>query len=273
MPDSVTDRNAAGSRAREFPALPPWPPAFATGTKVRFTAGAYARLTVLTTGVPAPTITREGALPVGLDLTDHGNGTATLFGVLGPESIGTHALTLIATNARGAAQQEFVLTVCPEVVIAPDGLLAGRRGMPFTQTFSASGGTGPYEFAVRGAPPAGLHLEGSTLSGTPSSSGSFSVTVSATDATGCSDSRVYTLRIGPETASDTPVDATGHGGSRSTSPWHSLTAASTFRAVRPSPHEAQCLVDDVVERRVPDVDTIDLQQRHSVRRSRAHCLP
>ncbi|NEU70931.1 hypothetical protein GK091_28965, partial [Spirosoma agri] len=61
-------------------------------------------------------------------------------------------------------------------------------GIAFNQAFTASGGTGPYSYSLAsGSLPTGLNLTSAgMLSGTPTQSGSFTLTVLGRDATGCS---------------------------------------------------------------------------------------
>ena len=74
---------------------------------------------------------------------------------------------------------------CTPVVLSPASIPDAVYGSAYTQTFSASGGSGSYLFSMTGTLPAGLSFSGNTLSGTPTETGSFPLTVTATDATGC----------------------------------------------------------------------------------------
>ncbi|XQA69621.1 putative Ig domain-containing protein [Xanthomonas sacchari] len=89
------------------------------------------------------------------------------------------------------------------VTISPTSLPAATAGTSYSQTLSASGGTAPYGFAITtGTLPVGMLLSSAgVLSGTPSGTGSFNFTVSATDsgASPISGSRAYTLTVASPT--------------------------------------------------------------------------
>jgi hypothetical protein len=127
---------------------------------------------------------------------------------------GTYALTATAagrlcagastranvTVANGAtATQDFCFPQNASIALSPSSLPAGATGLPYSQTITAGGGIGPYAFAVTsGAVPPGLTLaSGGALSGTPSTTGSFTFAVTATDSNGCTGSRSYTITIYP----------------------------------------------------------------------------
>ena len=89
----------------------------------------------------------------------------------------------------------------------PASLPNGSQGVAYSQTVSASGGTGPYTFSViSGALPTGLALDTNTgvISGTPSGSGSSSFTVEADDSIGNFGARAYTVNIGSNILTVTP---------------------------------------------------------------------
>jgi hypothetical protein len=86
---------------------------------------------------------------------------------------------------------------CPSIVIDPPAIPEGTVGLPYLLTsFTAHGANGTVTFSVTsGALPSGMSLVGGLLSGTPTQSGSFNFTVTATDAYTCGGSRDYTLVV------------------------------------------------------------------------------
>lgn len=136
-----------------------------------------------------------GSLPQGLTLNPT---TGALTGT--PTQAGTFNFTVTATSTGPCtgSQAYSVTIVCPTITVNPSSLPNGTTGTTYSQTLSATGGTAPYSFAVTGgALPAGLTLSGAgNLTGTPTQSGTFNFTVTATDANGCTGNRAYTLVIG-----------------------------------------------------------------------------
>ncbi len=137
------------------------------------------------------------SLPTGVTLSPAG----VLGGV--PTQTGTFNFTVRATDsATGTGpyvgQQEVTLTVNGAVIsLTPANLPDVLEGRPYAQALTASGGVGPYTFAVSGgALPEGVTLSsGGVLSGTPNAAGVFSFDVTATDAFGNSGAATMTLAV------------------------------------------------------------------------------
>ncbi|HEY0143021.1 MAG TPA: ice-binding family protein [Thermoanaerobaculia bacterium] len=88
--------------------------------------------------------------------------------------------------------------VCPIVTVNPATLPNGSVGAAYNQLVTATGGTAPYTFSLSaGALPPGLLLNGATgsITGLPTTPGTFNFTLTATDANGCTGSRLYTITI------------------------------------------------------------------------------
>ena len=119
-----------------------------------------------------------------------GHGTATASGTsitYTPTAgySGTDSFTYTATNASGTSTPATVsVTVAsPTISISPLSLPNGTIGTAYSQAISASGSLAPYTYAISsGSLPAGLSLSpAGALSGTPTVSGNFNFTVTATD--------------------------------------------------------------------------------------------
>jgi predicted extracellular nuclease len=76
-------------------------------------------------------------------------------------------------------------------------LPSGTVGVPYSVTFTASGGSGSgYTFAqTAGTLPPGLTLSGAVLSGTPTTAGPFNFTIQVTDSATTTASKVFDLTI------------------------------------------------------------------------------
>lgn len=97
------------------------------------------------------------------------------------------AVTLDSNSVTATCATAPAPPGCPTITLSPATLPNGTVGASYNQTLTASGGTGPYTFAViAGALPAGLTLAPSGgLSGTPTTAGSSQPTIRATDVNGC----------------------------------------------------------------------------------------
>ena len=133
----------------------------------------------------------SGGLPAGLTLNPNG----TLSGT--PATAGTASFSITATDGNGCTGvRSYSITVSApaNITIQPETIPGGTVGVPYSQSLTATGGTGPYAFTVTGGSlPPGLTLSTTgIISGTPTSAGEFTVTVTATDATGATGTRTYT---------------------------------------------------------------------------------
>ena len=100
-------------------------------------------------------------------------------------------------TSRTAFIAKFAFSTTTIVTISPTTLLSGTAGVPYSQMLTATGGTGTVTFAVTaGSLPTGLLLSSAgDFSGTPTQTGTFSFTVTATDANNDTGSQAYTLQI------------------------------------------------------------------------------
>ncbi|WP_181883661.1 putative Ig domain-containing protein [Sphingorhabdus pulchriflava] len=127
-------------------------------------------------------------LPAGLSVSSSSANSVTIAGT--PTASGSFALTVSGQdsstgNGPFTASQGFTLNVAaPNLALAPaSGSFTATYAGPYSQSIAASGGVGPYSYALTGSLPAGVTLNAATgaVSGTPTASGSFAFTVTATD--------------------------------------------------------------------------------------------
>lgn len=141
-----------------------------------------------------------GSLPAGLTLAANGQ----LSGI--PTQDGPFSFTVTATDSStgtgpytGSKQYDFTSNT-PVLTLSPGTLPGGSAGVAYNQAITAADGTSPYTLSLAsGTLPPGLNLgaDGS-LTGTPTTAGSYNFTVSATDSTTPtpgSGSQAYTIDI------------------------------------------------------------------------------
>jgi len=152
-----------------------------------------------------------GALPPGVALSSAGVLSGT------PTASGNYNFTITATDGHSfTGSQAYTFTVqAPTISVAPSTLPAATGGAAYNQTVSASGGTGGYTYSLStGALPPGIALSSAgVVSGTPTTAGNYSFTVTATDGFGFTGSQAYTVAVQVPSISITPsVLPAGTGG-------------------------------------------------------------
>ena len=105
--------------------------------------------------------------------------------------------TTIGTVATGSMAYHSLALVSNLAVVTAT-LAAGQVGASYSATLQGAGGTSPLSWSATGAP-AGLTFNpaGPTISGTPTTAGTFSLTATVTDVHGSSVSRTFSLTIVP----------------------------------------------------------------------------
>jgi hypothetical protein len=137
----------------------------------------------------------SGTLPAGLSLSSAGVLSGT------PTVVGSYSFTIQANDVNGCpGTQSYAVSInCSTITLSPNGanptvLTSGVIGIPYSEAITASGGTAPYAYAETGTLPTGVTLSSSgVLSGTPTASGTYTFTVTATDAQGCPGSQAYSV--------------------------------------------------------------------------------
>jgi N-terminal glycosyl-hydrolase-114-associated domain/Putative Ig domain/Right handed beta helix region len=126
----------------------------------------------------------SGTLPPGVTL----NASGVLAGT--PTGAGSFNITVLVTDSTTPTHQTksgvFTITIAATTLaISTTSLPTGTVGAAYNTTLTATGGTTPYSWSLTaGTLPAGITLNSAgVLSGTPTVSGSFPITVLATDST------------------------------------------------------------------------------------------
>jgi uncharacterized protein YhjY with autotransporter beta-barrel domain len=135
-----------------------------------------------------------GALPAGLALDPS---TGAIAGT--PTHVGTASFTVSATDGSLTGTRSYSVAIAGvSLTVSPATLAAGTAGVAYSDTVTATGGSGTYTYAVTaGSLPTGLTLDGTTgaISGTPTAGGTFACTIRATDSAGNVGTRAYSTSI------------------------------------------------------------------------------
>lgn len=171
-------------------------------------AGVSYNQTITQSGGAAPVTfsVSAGSLPPGLTLSTAGNLSGT------PTTTGTYTFTITATSTSTGctgSRSYTIAVACGNIIISPATLPDGTTSTAYSQTLSQSGGGSPVIFTLSaGSLPPGLTLSSAgTISGTPTTGGGYSFTITATNSTtGCSGSQAYSISIdcGPGVAALAP---------------------------------------------------------------------
>jgi hypothetical protein len=201
----------AGVAYPQLTLTPSTPPGTAPGTyalPAGFTTKSYSGVTIFTNGNGPTTWSEKGALPPGLSFNPGPTNTATITGT--PTTTGTFVFVVSAADPEfGGASQQYSITVATLLAITtqltlPNATLGGN----YIVTFTATGGTPPYNWFLAGGltagpspTPPGLTLtRAGQLIGIPTQAGTFKLTVQVADsdpANSQSSSAVFSLTVNP----------------------------------------------------------------------------
>ncbi len=180
---SISDSNKSASVQIAVNPLP----GITTTTLSAATAGSNYSATISASGGSTPLTwsISSGSLPAGLSLQGSTGSSVAISGE--PTGAGTGSFTVMVTDSTNtSSSQALTLTVHapPALTITTGSLPAAEAGLAYSQTLHASGGVAPYSWTVSaGSLPAGLMLNSATgtIRGTPSTLGTASFTIRATD--------------------------------------------------------------------------------------------
>jgi Putative Ig domain/Bacterial Ig domain len=209
----VTDSNSCTGTSAPYnliitcPVINVTNPANANGTA----NSAFSETFTQTGAIGGATFTvNTGTLPTGLTLAANG----VLSGM--PTQTGSFPITVKVTDGNGCTGISATYTIvigCQSISVTNPGNGGGIAGSAFSETFTQTGGIGTTNFTLAtGTLPAGLTLAANgTLSGIPTQTGSFPITVTATDSNGCPGTgSTYTITIGCQSITvNNPANANG----------------------------------------------------------------
>ncbi len=167
-------------------------PAITSAANATFAVGTAGSFTVKATGYPAATFSETGTLPSGVTLSAAG----VLSGTPAAGTGGLYSITITASNGVGTnATQTFALTVnqAPAITSANSTIFVPNTAGSFTVT--ASGYPAP-TFTETGVLPAGVTFSSAgVLSGTPTVSGGFPITITASNGISPNATQSFTLAV------------------------------------------------------------------------------
>jgi hypothetical protein len=141
----------------------------------------------------------SGSLPAGVTLSPAGliSGTPTAVGASTFTVKGTAVSTNPSADGTRVDSKTYTLNVS-EPLVAKVPTRAAEVGVRYVGSLSATGGQGPYTWSASGLP-AGLSVAGGgSITGTPTSAGSYPAQVTVTDANGNAKATAVTFRVAPK---------------------------------------------------------------------------
>ena len=184
-------------------------PAITSGENTTFTEGSEGSFAVTATGYPAPTLSKSGTLPEGVTFDQ---ATGVLSGT--PTQEGSFPITFTASNGVGSnSVQHFTLTVDAAPAITSEDATTFIEGSKGSFTVTATGTPTP-GITESGALPDGVESNDGVLSGTPTQSGSFPITLTAANGVGTNAVQSFTLTVDTAPAITSTSGATFLEGSR-----------------------------------------------------------
>ena len=235
---SITASDSGGDQTTQSYTLtvnPPGTISFSPLTLPDGTTGVFYNHGITASGGNGPlTVSYQfdsGTLPTGLGINIVNNqlivsGTPTVSGSV--------TFTVSATDGTNTTTQNYTLTVDPgPLVFNPSNptLPSGTTYSTYNQTITVAGGDGhpTVAYSVTGTVPAGLTLNATgdtlTISGTPTTAGTITIKVTATDSSGDNGSQTYTLIVNPTAITFNPSNATLPDGATSTAYSQTITAS------------------------------------------------
>jgi hypothetical protein len=201
-PITITaDGGSAGKVTQSFTLTVQQGAGFTSSTAAGFSVGQSGNFTVTSAGTPTDQLTERGSLPPGVTFHDNGDGTATLAGTPAAGTGGAYLLTLTAHNGvtlDGVQNLLLFVTQAPAITSAASATLP--VGLLDSFTVTTTGAPAP-SLTETGTLPGGVTFTDNgdgtaTISGFPTASGNFNLTLTAHNGAGSDATQTFNLVIG-----------------------------------------------------------------------------
>lgn len=136
----------------------------------------------------------SGTLPAGLTLSPEGLLSGT------PTTATAYSFTIRVTSGSATDTKAYSVPIAAAVVVSTSSLTAATVGTSYSMSLAATGGTRSYSWAIEsGTLPPGLNVASGKISGTPTTRGSWTFVLRATDSAGrVALSNPLTLTVNPQ---------------------------------------------------------------------------
>jgi hypothetical protein len=174
----------------------PAPLVITTGTSLTAPVGTPISIAfVASGGAPPYSFSATGSFPGGAQFSGAGVLTAPA-----PIAVGTYSFQVSVADTQGnSISKSFTLTIAVAtlVITTTSPLSNATVGTAYSAGFAATGGAAPYTWTATGTPP-GLGLSSAgVLSGTPTASGPYTLSVTVTDSSRASATGSFALTVSP----------------------------------------------------------------------------
>lgn len=150
--------------------------------------------TVVASGGTTPYTWSQTGLPGGLSINA---ATGAITGTPAAGTAGTYTVSITVVGG-GNATKSFTLTIAAAAVPLDISTLSvpdGQVNIPYSYNMTGTGGTAPYSWSAANRPPGLTMSAAGLLSGTPTTAGTYNMTVTITDSAGGTANKVYPVTI------------------------------------------------------------------------------
>ncbi|PYM09168.1 MAG: hypothetical protein DMF15_06680 [Verrucomicrobia bacterium] len=207
---SATNSRGTGSATLTITISPSAPPVISSALTANGTVGVAFSYQIVASN--CPTGYNATGLPTGLSV-DTCTGAISGTPAVGTDAGSPYSVTISATNSGGTGSATLTITIKPAKPVITSPLTAsGQVGVAFSYQITAT--NNPTSFNATGLP-AGLSVNTSTglISGTPTTAGTYSVIISATNAGGTGSATLVITTNPAAPVIQPPFTATGTVGS------------------------------------------------------------